>query len=160
VPGSAFHLKRPAEGLDAVGKHSKSRPSGRICPTHAIVGDLAPDPAATNRHGNGNAGGGGVLGHVGEGLGADEVGGCRDALGQLGPGDLEFDRKQEVSCQGGQRALQPMLGQLPRVQPWASRRSSSSVRTSCCWAPTIWSLVCWLVAVCWPRRRVTASFPS
>jgi hypothetical protein len=123
VPGSAFHLERPAEGLDAVGKPSKSRPSGRICPTHAIVGDLDPDPAATDRHGNGDAGGGGVLGGVGEGLGADEVGGGRlDALGQLGPGDLEFDRKQEVSCQGGQRAIQPMAE--ARKATWSSTMST------------------------------------
>jgi hypothetical protein len=59
MPGSAFHPERPPEGLD-------------------------PELARANGDGNSDAGGGGVLGCVSESLGADEVSGHHDPLGQLG----------------------------------------------------------------------------
>jgi hypothetical protein len=96
VPGSAFHLERPAEGLDPVGEAPQARSVRGIGPADTVVGDLDLDLVFAGRDGNGDVCGGGVLGDVGEGLGADEVGGHRDPPGQLGACDVDVDREREV----------------------------------------------------------------
>jgi hypothetical protein len=56
-----------------------------------------------------------VLGGVGEGLGADEVGDNCDPLGQLAARNVDVDREWEVLGQRRQRVRQPMLGQHMRM---------------------------------------------
>ena len=115
--GNALHLERAAEGLDPVGEPPQARAARGVGPADAVVGDLNPDPAVAGPDGNGRTGGGGVLGGVGEGLGADEVGDNCDPPGQLAARNVDVDREGEVLGQRGQRVRQPMLGQHPRMQP-------------------------------------------
>jgi hypothetical protein len=108
----ALHLERATVGLDPVDETPQARSAGGVGPADAVVRDLNPDVAVVGRGGDGHGDLGcvGVLGDVGKGLGADEVDGRRDRLGELGGGDPDIDRNGEIVRHGCQRALQPTLG--------------------------------------------------
>ena len=116
LPGNARHLERPADGLDPVGKPPQAGTASWVGATHPVVLDLHPDQAVASRHGNGDAAGAGVLGDVGKGLGADEIGDHRHRRGHPVTCDRDLDGNREVLGQHRQGARQPALGQQARMQ--------------------------------------------
>jgi hypothetical protein len=110
-------LEPPVERVDAVAQPAQPAPLLGIGPADAVVADAHAQGSALQRDVDGRRAGLGVLGHVGQRLGRDEVGGGLDGRAQRLPLELPVDLHRDGRARGErlQRGAQAVVGEHGRM---------------------------------------------